>query len=164
MTGDSLLLEARNLTVVRGGVQVLDIPSLILHEKEVLSLIGPNGAGKSTLLLALACLLQPTTGEIRYRGEVITGDRSPHVYRRRLAMVFQEPLLFDTTVFENVAAGLKIRGMARDGIRDRVMNTLGAVQYGAPCRPLSPQTFRRRSTADEPGARLCHSAGDDLPR
>ena len=125
MNGNSVLLEARNLSVMRGGVQVLDIPSLVLYDKGVLSLIGPNGAGKSTLLLTLAGLLQPATGEIRYRGDVITGGRSPHVYRRRLAMVFQEPLLFDATVFDNVAAGLKIRGMARNGIRDRVMHTLG---------------------------------------
>ncbi len=125
MNADATLLEVRDLTVVRGGVQVLDIPSLVLRENEVLSLIGPNGAGKSTLLLTLANLLQPTTGEIRYRGYVITGNRSSHVYRRRLAMVFQEPLLFDATVFENVAAGLRIRGIARDEIRDRVMTTLG---------------------------------------
>jgi tungstate transport system ATP-binding protein len=125
MTGDNAFLEARNLNVMRGGVQVLDIPSLILRENEVLSLIGPNGAGKSTLLLALANLLQPTSGVIRFRGDVITGDSSPHAYRRKLAMVFQEPLLFDATVFENAAAGLRIRGMARDEIRERVMATLG---------------------------------------
>lgn len=124
MNADPMLLEARDLTVVRGGVQVLAIPSLVLRENEVLSLIGPNGAGKSTLLLTLASLLQPTTGEIRCRGEVITSDQATYLYRRRLAMVFQEPLLFDATVFENVAAGLKIRGMARSEIKNRVQNTL----------------------------------------
>ncbi|KAF0220115.1 MAG: tungstate transport system ATP-binding [Geobacteraceae bacterium] len=124
MNGNPLLLEVRNLRVVRGGVQVLDVPSLDLHEKEVLSLIGPNGAGKSTLLLTLACLLQPTAGKIRCRGEIITSGRATFDYRRRLAVVFQEPLLFDATVYENVAAGLKIRGMTRGEVRKRVMETL----------------------------------------
>lgn len=119
-----LLLEVRNLTVVRGGVQVLNVPALQLYENEVLALIGPNGAGKSTLLLTLACLLPPTTGEIRFRGEIITRDRELLGYRRRLAMVFQEPLLFDTTVYENVATGLKIRGMAQEDVRRRVFETL----------------------------------------
>jgi tungstate transport system ATP-binding protein len=118
------IIEVSNLTVVRGGVQVLDIPSLQLREKEVLALIGPNGAGKSTLLLAMASLIPLTSGEIRCRGELITSDRSVLAYRRRLAMVFQEPLLFDTTVYENVATGLKIRGMARGDVRKRVMSTL----------------------------------------
>lgn len=120
----NLLLEVRNLTVVRGGIQVLNVPALQLYENEVLALIGPNGAGKSTLLLTLACLLPLTTGEIHFRGEIVAKDRELLAYRRRLAMVFQEPLLFDTTVYENVAAGLKIRGMARGDVRKRVMDTL----------------------------------------
>lgn len=120
----SLLLEVENITVVRGGIQVLNVPALQLYENEVLALIGPNGAGKSTLLLTLACLLPPSTGEIRFRGETITKDRELLAYRRRLAMVFQEPLLFDATVYENVASGLKIRGMARGDVRKRVMETL----------------------------------------
>lgn len=124
MSGNAGLLEAENLEVVRGGVQVLKIPSIVLHENEVLSLIGPNGAGKSTLLLALARLLPTTTGTMRYRGEPISSDRATFAYRRRLAMVFQQPLLFDATVFDNVAAGLTIRGMTRRDIRTRVMETL----------------------------------------
>ena len=118
------LLEARDLKVLRGGKQVLDIPCLRLHEGEVLSLIGPNGAGKSTLLLALANLLQAATGEIRYRGEAVSAGSAAYLYRRRIAMVFQEPLLFDTTVWENVASGLKIRRMPRGEIKVRVRDAL----------------------------------------
>jgi tungstate transport system ATP-binding protein len=120
----SHLLDVRNLKVLRGDVQVLDVPSLSLNENEVLALIGPNGAGKSTLMLTLACLLRPSTGEIRYRGGLINSGQSILAYRRRLAMVFQEPLLFDATVYENVATGLKIRGMDRHDVRKRVMDTL----------------------------------------
>ena len=117
-------LEARNIIVMRGGTTVLDVPSLVLHEKEVLSLIGPNGTGKSTLLLTLACLLQPTAGELRCQGEIITSQYYANTFRRRMSMVFQEPLLFDTTVFDNVAAGLKIRGMGHCEIKSRVGETL----------------------------------------
>jgi tungstate transport system ATP-binding protein len=145
------ILEAVNLTVVRGGVQVLDIPSLQLQENEVLALIGPNGAGKSTLLLALASLIPLSSGELRFRGELVSSERSLLAYRRRLAMVFQEPLLFDTTVYENVAAGLKIRGMARGEVRKRVMSTLElfnmAQMAGRSARKISGGEAQRTSLA-----------------
>ena len=136
-----LILDVRDLTVVRGGVRVINVPSLELRENEVLALIGPNGAGKSTLLLALACLLPATTGEIRCRGEVIASGRAVLPYRRRIAMVFQEPLLFDTTVFENVASGLKIRGFARGDLKKRVMETLALFQIS----DLADRSARRIS-------------------
>ena len=113
--GDSnILLKAEDLLVRRGGVTVLDIPALDVFSGQVLSLIGPNGAGKSTLLLTLAGLLKPARGSLLFRGERI--GNGGFDYRRHIAMVFQEPLLFDATVFENVAAGLKIRGMGREEI------------------------------------------------
>jgi tungstate transport system ATP-binding protein len=124
MTGGARLLTAQNLTVRRGGVQVLEIPEFILNAGEVVSLIGPNGAGKSTLLLALAGLIPHSVGQLTYRGEVLDTDRALFTYRRRLAMVFQEPLLFDGTVFDNVAAGLKIRKMSKDTVIGRVTETL----------------------------------------
>ena len=102
----------------------MDISSFLIHEGEILSLIGPNGAGKTTLLQTLSYLLKPFQGEIFFRGKKVETNHSVLEYRRKLAMVFQEPLLFDTTVFNNVASGLKIRGMKRGEIRDRVMEQL----------------------------------------
>jgi tungstate transport system ATP-binding protein len=118
------ILEARNLEVKRGGTVILDVPSLSIQKGEILSLIGPNGAGKTTFLQALSYLLKPFQGEIFFRGNKVNSHHSVFEYRRKLAMVFQEPLLFDTTVFENVASGLKIRGMERAEIRNRVMEQL----------------------------------------
>ena len=109
-----ILLQAEDLLVRRGGVTVLDIPALDVFSGQVLALIGPNGAGKSTLLLTLAGLLKPARGSLLFRGKRI--GNGGFDYRRHIAMVFQEPLLFDATVFENVAAGLKIRGMGRTEI------------------------------------------------
>ena len=120
MNATKSILQVRNLAVERGGVTVLDIPCLDVAEAKVLSFIGPNGAGKSSLLLALAKLLKSTYGDITFRGEIIISNRSLFDYRKKISMVFQEPLLFDTTVFENVASGLKIRGMKGSEIRKTV--------------------------------------------
>lgn len=108
----SSILQARNLKVARGGSVLVNLPDLEIIEGETLSLIGPNGAGKTTLLQALSYLAKPSEGEVLFRGQPVGAVHSPLEYRRRLAMVFQEPLLFDTTVMANVASGLKIRGMS----------------------------------------------------
>lgn len=115
------IVSIEDLKVELGGVSVLDIPSFYLREKEIVSVIGPNGSGKSTLLLVLNCLLKPLSGRISYRGESIDSHDVVFRFRRKVSMVFQEPLLFDTTVYKNVAAGLKIRGLSRSEIKNRVM-------------------------------------------
>ena len=81
--------------------------------------MGPNGAGKSTLLRVLGLLETPTAGTVRFRGEAVTPAQGLAV-RRRMASVFQEPLLADATVFDNVAMGLRFRGITRAAARPRV--------------------------------------------
>ena len=120
----ALLLDVRNLRLKRGGAEVLDIPLFTLREKETVALVGPNGAGKSSFMLCLAGLLPPAGGTLLFRGAPVPCRLADHGYRRRIAMVFQEPLLFDTTVFGNVAAGLKIRGISTGEIRERVCDCL----------------------------------------
>jgi tungstate transport system ATP-binding protein len=116
-TGSTPLLEVRDLVVARGGVDVVKVPTFSLNEHETMALIGPNGSGKSSFLLSLACLLLPKNGQIFFRGVPFRYGAGATVYRRKIAMVFQEPLLFDTTVYENVAAGLKIRRVPDQEIR-----------------------------------------------
>jgi tungstate transport system ATP-binding protein len=118
------VLEARNLKIRRGGVLLVDVPHLQIAEGEILSLIGPNGAGKTTLLQALAHLLKLSDGEVAFRGRIVNSNHFLLDYRRQLAMVFQEPLLFDTTVFGNVASGLKIRGKKRAEVQEIVTEQL----------------------------------------
>lgn len=120
----TILLEARELEVKRGGTVILNVPSFQIKEGEILSLIGPNGAGKTTLLQALSYLIKPSQGKICFKGEVVNSTHPVFEYRRRLASVFQEPLLFDTTVFKNVASGLKIRRMRKSQIKRMVMEHL----------------------------------------
>ncbi len=118
------MLEVRDIEVERGGRIVLSLPSLSIEQGEILSLIGPNGAGKTTLLQVLCFLLKPSRGEISFKGERIRGEQSTFAYRRKITMVFQEPLLFDTTVYDNIASGLRIRGMGRKEIDRIVMEQL----------------------------------------
>lgn len=118
------ILSVRDLKVSRGGVPVLGIHELDIRTGEFLSLIGPNGTGKSTLLLSLAGLLKLDRGEIRFHGKPVENGARLLAYRRSLAMVFQEPLLFDSTVYDNVAAGLKLRGMSRSSVRPVVEENL----------------------------------------
>ena len=105
------LLQARNLQVHRGGARVLDVPSLDLRTGEVLALMGPNGAGKSTLMLTLAGLLPPAGGELHFHQNPLQSRSDREAFRRRMTMVFQDPLLFDATVAQNIASGLKLRGI-----------------------------------------------------
>jgi tungstate transport system ATP-binding protein len=151
MSAEKPVLEVRNLQVRRGGVSVLNIPHLDVPEGKVMSLIGPNGAGKSTLLLALSRLLKSVQGDIVFRGQTIDKDHSLFAYRRKIAMVFQEPLLFDTTVFENVASGLKIRGMRHDEMKQLVADCLERFGIGhliqRSARKLSGGEAQRTSLA-----------------
>jgi len=116
-------IEVKDLKVQRGGKTVLDVARLEVKAGEVLAVIGPNGAGKSTLLLALSRLLQPPAGELRYQGELVT-SKNEMQYRRRVALVLQESLLMDDTVYYNVALGLKLRGAPASEIESRVQRWL----------------------------------------
>jgi tungstate transport system ATP-binding protein len=145
------ILEARGLRVARGGVQVLDIPSFRLEGGEFVSLIGPNGCGKSSLLLSLMCLLPRTSGQVLFRGTPIEAGFDAVASRRKMAMVLQDPLLFHASVYDNVATGLRIRGLTRSEERRRVMAHLerfgldGMAQRSA--RALSGGEARRVSIA-----------------
>jgi len=107
------LIRIHDLIIRRGGREALRIPSLEIRRGETLAVVGPNGAGKSTLLLALANLLKPVRGEIQFEGRPLAAW-DDLAYRRRIAFVFQSPLLMDMTVEKNVALGLRFRGISRE--------------------------------------------------
>ena len=113
------LLEIRNLLIRRNRRPVLEVEHLDVLENETLAVIGPNGAGKSTLLLAVSQLLRPERGEICFRGEPLTAGGAL-AFRRRLALVLQDPLLLDLSVFDNVALGLRFRGQSSRQITAQV--------------------------------------------
>lgn len=145
------ILEARNIFFEDRGFEILNVGSLSVHEGEVLSLIGPNGAGKSTLLQSLAKLQGTSDGEIIYKGKLVGRDISSTQYRRSVTMVFQETLLFDTTVFKNVSSGLRFRRI-RSKDRERIvmenLETFGIAHLkNRSVRTLSGGEARRVSLA-----------------
>lgn len=113
------ILEIKDLEIKRGHLFKLIVEHLNVHRGEILAIIGPNGAGKSTLLLALSKLLTPKKGQIFFRNKIITSYHDLD-YRRRIALVSQEPLLLDMTVFDNIALGLRYRGLPKKIIRQKV--------------------------------------------
>ena len=129
MSKSTPLLQIEDMQIRRGGVQVLDLPRFSIHAEEKVAVTGPNGAGKSSMLLGLACLIGRNSGKITFQGSEVTA-RDETAYRRRIAMVFQEPLLFDTTVLDNVAEGLRIRGTARGEARRLAMEGLELFKIG----------------------------------
>jgi len=147
----STLLEAKDLSVRRGGVLALELPEFNLRAGEILGLIGPNGAGKSTLLLCLAGLLPPAKGELVFAGQGLVSARNLAAYRRRVTLVFQEPLLLDTTVEENISVGLRLRGVENSERKRRVAEN--AQRFGLahlltrPARELSGGEAQRTTLA-----------------
>lgn len=100
--------------------------SLEIPGGKITALLGPSGCGKTTILKLIAGLLAPTTGDIRFDGVSVV---SLPPERREAVMVFQNQLLFPyLTVNENVAFGLKMRGVGRAEIQRKVAAILEMVQ------------------------------------
>ncbi|MCX7892055.1 MAG: ABC transporter ATP-binding protein [Burkholderiales bacterium] len=112
------LLEVRRLEVAYGGIRALKGVDFEVREGELVALIGANGAGKSTTLRALAALVRPAAGTIRYRGEVTHHLPSYALVRKGLALVPEGRGVFARlTVRENLEMGAyhrADRGVAAD--------------------------------------------------
>ena len=100
------MLEIRDLDAAYGDIRVLSGVSLTVGPGEIVALLGPNGAGKSTLLTAIAGLLRPRAGAIRWQGEGLTALRAHLVVERGVALVPEGRRLFGTmTVEDNLELG-----------------------------------------------------------
>lgn len=122
------LYTLRALTRRHGNRTILAVEELSLKAGRIYTLTGPNGAGKSTLLQILAFLLPPSGGEILYRGEPVAGSNGAlRRLRREVTLLHQAPYLFASTVFSNIAFGLKARGIAGADMRKRVAQALELV-------------------------------------
>ncbi|MCP4686907.1 MAG: ABC transporter ATP-binding protein, partial [Desulfobacterales bacterium] len=109
-----------------GKVVAVEKIDLDIAEGELVTLLGPSGCGKTTLLRILAGLESPTEGDIYIRGKRIN---DVPVYKRNLGMIFQNYALFPhKTIFDNVAFGLKYRGVPKDEVRERVGRALEMVR------------------------------------
>ena len=128
MSGAAPALSVRRLRKSFGAVVAVDEVSLDAASGEFLSLLGPSGCGKSTVLRMVAGLVEPDAGEVVLAGEDITRVA---VHRRNLGLVFQSYALFPhMTVLENVAFGLRRRGVGEAELRPRVERVLELVRLG----------------------------------
>jgi molybdopterin-binding protein len=112
----AIAAELKNITKTYGHKTVLESVNLQIREGEILGLLGPNGSGKTTILKILALIENPTYGELKILGETVTAKNAEKV-RMLTSLVFQKTTVFTTSVYNNVAYGLKIRKTPKE-LRD----------------------------------------------
>lgn len=156
------MLTVDGLTVVIEGKTILDQVDLEVADSHIVAVLGPSGSGKSTLLRAIAGLVEPAAGDIRWDGESIV---SIPTHKRDFGLMFQGYALFPhQTVAENVGFGLEMAGrrdhaaevadalirMGLEGFGPRRIDSLsgGEQQRVALARTLAPQP--RLVMLDEP--------------
>ncbi len=122
------ILRAENLKKYYDDRLALEIPHLEFEEGRIYALVGPNGAGKTTLLRLLNLLEQPTEGKLYFDEKEINGT-SPNTLnaRRQMTFVMQNPVLFGSSVYRNVAYGLSVRSVDKATKHDAVSAALDMV-------------------------------------
>ncbi len=119
-------VRIENVTKAYGETLAVDDVSLTVASGEFVTLLGPSGCGKTTTLRVVAGLVEGSRGRIAIAGRDVTGVPT---HKRNVGMAFQSHALFPhMTVADNVAFGLKMRGMAGADRRGRVAEALGMVQ------------------------------------
>ena len=123
--GSEYLLELRGVHKSYGDVEVLKDVGLGLADGEFVTILGPSGSGKTTILRMIGGFIDPSAGEILFEGRNIVGVP---IFRRPFNTVFQDYALFPhMTVAQNVAYGLKVKGVPRSEVKRRVAEGLRQV-------------------------------------
>src|SRR5690606_13277402 len=104
------LLEVDHVTLAFGGLVALEDVTFNVFEGEIHGLIGPNGAGKTTCFNVMSGVYKPTSGEVRFKGERVSGRKPHHISRMGISRTFQNIRLFpEMTALENVMVGTDSR-------------------------------------------------------
>ena len=118
------MIEAGSLAKLYGEKEILKEITFSIPDGEIFGLIGPSGSGKSTLLRLLDLIEMPTDGTLSIFGEDALSPDTRFPLRRRMAMLPQKPIIFNRTVYENIALGMKYRGESESVIGRRVKEAL----------------------------------------
>jgi tungstate transport system ATP-binding protein len=118
------LYHLRDVKQTYSGRVVLDIANLTIAPGEIFAVVGPSGSGKSTLLRLLNGLEAPSQGQVFLSGQLLSPD-APLEVLRRVTMVFQQPILLNRSLRENVNFGLRLRGWTPDTRVDAVLERVG---------------------------------------
>jgi tungstate transport system ATP-binding protein len=122
------IIETTDLRQRLNERDVLKNINLRIDRGEVFALIGPTGSGKTTLLRLLDLIDSPSQGKVYFNGTDVTESAGQRLEaRRRMAFVLQKPVVFNASVYDNIAYGLKWRGASRDDIRNRLDEVLEMV-------------------------------------
>ena len=129
---DKKIIEVSGIKKRYNGGFCLDVDYLYAKKSKILSIIGPNGSGKSTLIRLINILEKPDGGKIYFNGlEITNGSVNQVEVRKKMAVVFQEPLLFNTPVYSNIIIGLKIRKIKLSVAKDRLDYLIVKLKIGS---------------------------------
>ncbi|MCX7991926.1 MAG: ABC transporter ATP-binding protein [Proteobacteria bacterium] len=122
------IISVSALRFFSGKRHVLNIDELSIYKGERVCVIGENGAGKTSLILAMSGLLNFEEGDIFFYDKKIGKDISKSHYLKRIAIVFQDPLLVNDSVYNNIAMVLRFRKISNNQIKERVNNVLSRLK------------------------------------
>ena len=135
------LIETIDMCQRYGGREILNKVNLKVERGEALAVIGPTGTGKTTLLRLIGLLDLPTSGKLYFDGAEVTSSGGARLeIRRRMAFVLQKPVVFNTSVYANIAYGLKWRGDKGSHRYREVDHILEMVDLAA-CRNRNARTL-----------------------
>lgn len=125
MNEKNKLIELRNISVSFDGEKIIEDLSLSIGDGEFVTLLGPSGCGKTTTLRVIAGFIEPEEGDVIFDSKRINGV-PPH--KRQVNTIFQRYALFPhLNVFENIAYGLRVRGVGKEQIQKSVAEMLRLV-------------------------------------
>ena len=122
------MITIRDLSKRYDGYTALKNIDLDVPAHTLTAIIGPSGSGKTTLLRLIDLLEEPTSGQINFDGVgTPTSEGARLEMRRKMVIVFQKPVVFSGSVYDNVSYGLKIRGQGHQDVREKVLHALETV-------------------------------------
>ncbi len=126
-------LKVENISKEFDGKYALKEVNIELYKGDTLVLIGPTGSGKTTLLRIIDLIEKATSGRVIIEGKEAKAGKAGNLKARRaMAMVGQKPIVFNMSVYDNIACGLKWRNLGRQLVEkevDRVLKLVGMADY-----------------------------------